>query len=302
MTHNVVASTTALSKTFGSFEALNGLNLNVPEGSVVALVGTNGAGKSTTIQLLMNMIVPTRGSATVLGIDSRRLTPAEWSQIGYVSENQRMPPQMTVSSYARYLRPFYPSWDQSLEASILQQLNLPPKRKIKDLSHGMRMKMTLACALPFRPKLLVLDEPFSGLDPLVREEFMYGLLRQAGQMTILISSHELSELEGLATHIALLDRGRLICQETVGAVKDRVREVRVTLAAAPSSRPELPGAWIDTHQDGNMLSFIAVNHSETQLESQIGSILPGVQRIEFHLVPLLSVVTSLLRSSRGGNI
>ena len=297
----MIASTHALWKTFGRFDALAGLELSIPEGSVFALAGTNGAGKTTAIQLLLNMIAPTRGSATVLGVDSRRLTPAEWSQIGYVSENQQMPQRMTVSSYIRYLRPFYPSWDHSLESSILQQLSLPLKRKIKDLSHGMRIKMALACALPFRPKLLVLDEPFSGLDPLVREEFMYGLLRRVGGTTVLISSHELSEIDGLATHLAILDRGKLICQQTIDAVKDRVREVRITMHPMPEKLPTIPSTWVEVLRDGSGLTFIDANYSEGQLEPQIHSILPGVQRIELHEVPLRSAVTSLLRSARGGN-
>jgi len=297
----MIASTHALRKTFGRFHALNGVDLSIPEGSVFALVGTNGAGKTTTIQLLLNMIVPSQGNATVLGVDSRRLTPAEWSQIGYVSENQQMPPQMTVSSYIRYLRPFYPSWDQSLESSILQQLNLPPKRKIKDLSHGMRIKMALACALPFRPKLLVLDEPFSGLDPLVREEFMYGLLRRSDQTTVLISSHELSEIDGLATHLAILDRGKLVCQQTIGAFKARVREVCITMDTMPDSLPAMPRTWIEAHREGTKLIFIEANYSEKQLEAQISSIFPGVQQIEVHEVSLRSAVTSLLRSARGAN-
>ncbi|MGH9590627.1 MAG: ABC transporter ATP-binding protein [Terracidiphilus sp.] len=297
----MIAATENLSKTFGRFDALMNVNLRVPEGSVFALVGTNGAGKTTTIQLLLNMIAPTWGTASVLGVDSRRLTTAEWSQIGYVSENQQMPRQMTVSSYIRYLRPLYTTWDRSLESAILQQLSLPPKRRIKDLSHGMRMKMALACALPFRPRFLVLDEPFSGLDPLVREEFMYGLLRRADQTTILVSSHELSELDGLATHLALLDRGKLVCQETITTVKNRVREVRITLDPAPHSLPALPGTWADVHIDGGELSFIDTDHSERQLGLRINSMLPGVQRVEVHTVPLRSAVTSLLRSARAGN-
>lgn len=298
----MIAATTNLSKTFGRFDALKDVNLRVPEGSVFALVGTNGAGKTTTIQLLLNMIVPSRGTASILGVDSRRLTSAEWSQIGYVSENQQMPRQMTVSSYIRYLRPFYPSWDPSLELSILRQLNLPPKRKIKELSHGMRMKMALACALPFRPRFLMLDEPFSGLDPLVREEFMYGLLRRSDRTTVLISSHELSELDGLATHLALLDRGKLVCQETIGAVKERVREVRIALDPAPHALPAIPSTWVDVHLDGGTLTFIDTDHSQRQLEGHLRSIVPGVQRVDVRPVPLRSSITSLLRSARGENV
>ena len=144
------------------------MSIAVPEGSAFALIGANGAGKSTTIKTLMNIISPSQGSATILGVDSRRISPSELAQIGYVSENQEMPGRLTVAEYLAYLRPFYPAWDRDLEAEILAQLCLPPDRKIKNLSHGMRLKMALACALLFLPKLLVLDEPFSGLDPLVR--------------------------------------------------------------------------------------------------------------------------------------
>ena len=209
-------------KKYGRFDALQGLSIAVPEGSAFALIGANGAGKSTTIKVLMNIISPSQGSATILGVDSRKISPRQLAQIGYVSENQEMPGRMTVAGYMAYLRPFYPTWDRKLEAEILAELRLPPERKIKDLSHGMRLKMALACALPFRPRLLVLDEPFSGLDPLVRDEFMENLLRQAGDgMTILISSHELMELEGVATHVAFLDRGRLLFQEPMSDLTDQ---------------------------------------------------------------------------------
>src|SRR5499425_2154559 len=219
-----------LHKKFRRFEALRGLSFSVPEGSAYALIGANGAGKTTTIKALMNIIEPTRGRATVLGTDSRRIGPRELCRIGYVSENQDMPERLTVSEYLAYLRPFYPDWDKSLEASIQRQLRLPEDRRIGHLSHGMRMKMALACALPYRPRLLILDEPFSGLDPLVRDEFMESLLRQAGEMTVLISSHELAEIDGVATHVAFLDEGKLLFEESMADLINRFREVHVTTA------------------------------------------------------------------------
>src|SRR5665213_4212683 len=172
-----------LHKAFGRHEALRGLSLNVPEGSAYALIGANGAGKTTTIKTLMNIIRPTHGTIRILGVDSRKLGVMQLQHIGYVSENQDMPARLTVAEYLDYLRPFYPTWDPQLERSILQELRLPPDHRIGHLSHGMRMKMSLACALPFRPRVLILDEPFSGLDPLVRDEFMERLLQQAGEMT-----------------------------------------------------------------------------------------------------------------------
>jgi ABC-2 type transport system ATP-binding protein len=122
-------------KKFGRFGALQGLSFSVPEGSAFALVGANGAGKTTIIKVLMNIIKPTGGDATVLGVNTRTISPRELTQIGYVSENQDMPGRQTASAYIDYLRPFYPSWDRALEADILGKLRLPPERRIKDLSH-----------------------------------------------------------------------------------------------------------------------------------------------------------------------
>src|SRR5437899_6219406 len=113
-------------KKFGRHDALQGLSFSVPEGSAFALIGANGAGKTTTIKILMNILEPSRGRATILGVDSRRISPRELAQIGYVSENQDMPQALTVSRYLDYLRPFYPLWDQGLEESILRRLPLPP--------------------------------------------------------------------------------------------------------------------------------------------------------------------------------
>jgi len=124
-----------------------GLSFQVPEGSAYALIGANGAGKTTTLKILMNILQPKRGQATILGVDSRRISPRELCRIGYVSENQDMPEGLTVGQYLDYLRPFYPQWDRDLEATIRRDLRLPPERKIGELSHGIRMKMKLAwCA------------------------------------------------------------------------------------------------------------------------------------------------------------
>src|SRR5580658_6802422 len=217
--------TNVLSKRFGRVRALRGVNLAVEEGSATALIGANGAGKSTLIRTLMNLQPPTAGRATVLGVDSRRLSPRELAQIGYVAESQQMPPQFTVGGYVEYLRPFYPTWDRDLEASLLARLRLPQDRALGALSHGMRMKMGLLCALPFHPKLLILDEPLSGLDPMSRDDLSESLLSNAEGVTILISSQEVNEIESLATHVALLDEGSLLLHEPAEKLTSRFREV-----------------------------------------------------------------------------
>src|SRR5450755_3274850 len=126
----MIIQTESLYKAFGRHEALHGLSLSVPEGSAYALIGANGAGKTTTIKVLMNIIEPSSGTATVLGVDSCRLSPREFAQIGYVSENQDMPGRLTVGQYLEYLRPFYTTWDRELEQSLLHQLRLPMERRI----------------------------------------------------------------------------------------------------------------------------------------------------------------------------
>src|SRR5436305_9308590 len=171
-----IIETIGLTRRFGRMDAVHELNLVVPTGSVFALLGPNGAGKTTTLKVLMNLLEPTAGSARVLGVDSRKLGEKERAQIGYVSENQQMPLWMTVQQLLDYCRPFYPTWDRQLEKNLLAQFDLPPERKLSALSRGMAMKASLLSSLAYRPKLLVLDEPFSGLDAVVRDEFIRGLL------------------------------------------------------------------------------------------------------------------------------
>jgi len=285
-------------KKFGRHEALRGLSFSVAESSAFALIGANGAGKTTTIKTLMNIIQPSRGNATVMGVDSRSLSPRELSRIGYVSESQDLPERLTVQQYLDYLRPFYPQWDRELESSTLAMLHLPLPREIGDLSHGMRIKMALACALPFRPKLLILDEPFSGLDPLVRDEFMESLIQQSAEMTVLISSHELNEIDHFATHVGFLDEGRLLFEESMADLTERFREVRVTLEREAFAPEPLPVDWLCVRAVGSVVSFIDSHFSEDTLGERIRSLLNGVRSIDAQPMALRSIFTTLARSLR----
>src|SRR6516162_9820491 len=204
-----VIHTKQLSKRFGRIIALDRMNLDVPEGALYALVGQNGAGKTTTIKVLMNLI-RAGGSATVLGTDSRDIRGKSYTQIGYVSENQEMPEWMKVGALLNYLREFYPTWDRALEQSLIKQFELPLDRRIKSLSRGMKMKLALASALAFHPRLIVLDEPFGGLDPLVRDQLIESLLERAAESTVFISSHDLAEIESFSIHVGYLESGKLL--------------------------------------------------------------------------------------------
>jgi ABC-2 type transport system ATP-binding protein len=247
-----------LTKGYGHTVALHPLTLTIPAGAVFALVGHNGAGKTTLIKLLMNMIRPTAGSATILDKNTLTLTGDDFTRIGYASENQELPDWMTVRQFLAYLKGFYPTWD---DAALVQQLELPLDRKLKHLSRGMLMKAALASILAFRPTLILLDEPFSGLDPLVRDELIEALMSRvhprtlAGaealaatpdepRPTILISSHDLAEVESFATHIGFLHQGKLLFAEEMHSLTARFREVTVTLP--PPSPGELPASLTRT--------------------------------------------------------
>ena len=198
-----------LTKKFRRVEALHSLNLDVPQGAIYALVGPNGAGKTTAIKILMNIFAPTYGRAQVLDTDSMRLQGHAFAAIGYVSENQGLPLWMRVGAFFEYLRPFYPTWDRNLEDKLVKQFDLRLDRKLRHLSRGMRMKAALASALAYNPKLIVLDEPFTGLDPLVRDELIESMLERAEEATIFISSHDLAEIESFASHVGYLEQGSL---------------------------------------------------------------------------------------------
>jgi ABC-2 type transport system ATP-binding protein len=289
--------TDGLRKAYGRHDALRGLNLSVPEGAALALIGANGAGKTTAIKVMMNVLAPSAGTATILGVDSRRLSPREFAQIGYVSENQNLPARLTVTQFLSHLRPLYPTWDGALESSLLAELRLPHDRKISDLSHGMHMKMKLVCALAFRPKLLVLDEPFSGLDPLVRDEFMERLLDQAGAMTVLISTHELADVEDVATHVAFLEAGQLLFQESMAELTGRMRRVQVVLNQEAQAPLDIPPSWLQVRTMGNVLSFVETRFSQEALDARIATIGPRLRNIEVQPISLRSIFTVLARQA-----
>ena len=285
-------------KRYRKHNPVRGISFSVPEGSVYALIGANGAGKTTTLKILMNILEPTSGSATILGTDSRRISRRELDRIGYVSENQQMPERLTVEEYFNYLRPFYMRWDRQLESSLRTQLRLPATRRIGELSHGMRMKMALACALPFRPDILILDEPFSGLDPLVCDEVREGVLGQAGETTLLMSTHELGEVESVATHVAFLEEGKLLFDEPMEQLHKRFRAVRIAFDHAAQVPQEPFPDWFDLAADGNTLQFIDSRFAEHLSHERLNARFYGIRSIEAEPVPLRTIFTTLARAVR----
>lgn len=277
-----------LCMSFGKHVVLDGLNLRVPRGSVYALIGSNGTGKTTTLQILMNLLRGAEGSASVLGVDSRKLGVADYSRIGYVSEGQEMPEAMTVAEFLAFWRPFYPAWDTTREQELL------------DLFPGgipSWMKAALVSSLSFRPELIVLDEPFSGLDPLVRDEFIEGLLAHAEESTILISSHDLSEMESFASHVGFLDEGKLQFSEEMTVLSERFREVEVTvdIASLPS---RLPASWVRTETSAAVVRFVETRWNMERTANEVNEVFPDARGVTVRPMPLRSIFVALAKASR----
>ena len=216
------------------------------------MLGPNGAGKTTVIKMLMNMIRPTSGTARMMGVDSLRLGPAQLARIGYVSENQQMLEWMTVQQLIDYCRPMYPTWDPDLCRQLIRQFELPLNRKIKTFSRGMKVKASLLSSLSYRPELVILDEPFTGLDALVRDEFIRGLLELSGrsQWTILVASHDIDEVERLADWVGVIDKGEKRLAETTTSLQARFRQCEATLEPGRELPETLPDSWLLAERAG----------------------------------------------------
>jgi ABC-2 type transport system ATP-binding protein len=281
-------------------EAVNGISFAVAPGTVFGLLGPNGAGKTTTIRALMNILRPSAGEARVLGIDSRRIGPRELQTIGYVSENQEIPQWMTVAELLAYCKPFYPAWDDALCRKLVSDFDLPLNVAIGRLSRGMRVKAALVSALAYRPRLLVLDEPFSGLDPVVREDLIHGVLERAGegQWSVFLSSHDLDEVERLVDDVAFLDGGSLVLVEPLAALQHRFRHVEVTATAPlPSISNGMPPSWIGATTAGRVMRFVDTAYDEPASRAAIESRLPEA-RVEVRTMTLREIFVALARHTR----
>jgi ABC-2 type transport system ATP-binding protein len=295
----MIIETQNLTKAFGKHDAVSGISLSVPEGATVALIGANGAGKTTTLRMLMNLLEADAGEARVLGVDSRRLTAREYSRIGYVSENQKLPPYLTTEQFFAYLRPLYSTWDGAVEDDVRRRFELQPGEKLGHLSHGTQMKVRLAAALPHRPALLVLNEPLSGLDVLVRDEVMGGLLAYSDETTVLISSHELAEIESCVTHVAFMDKGRLVVQDSLQDVAEGFREVTAGFAGDPKVSVQFPEKWLTPEWSGRTLRFTTSAYTgDEELSRMLTSLVGPLAHLSTEPMSLRDTARALIRAYR----
>jgi ABC-2 type transport system ATP-binding protein len=218
-----------VTKRFGSLVALDHASLEVPPGTVFALLGENGAGKTTAIRIMLGLAEPNSGEAEVLGLKSSRKGLAIRRRVGYVPEQPTLYEWMTVSEIGWFAAGFYGDGYLTRYLELAAGFGLPPKRKIKALSKGMRAKVSLALATAGEPELLVLDEPTSGLDAMVRREFLESMVdRAAAGQTVFLSSHQIGEVERVADVVAILREGRLVLVEPLDQLKAQVRELTLT--------------------------------------------------------------------------
>ena len=285
-----------LTKRYRKNEALHNLTLEVPHGSVFALVGSNGAGKSTAIKIVMNLIRPTSGHAVVLGVDSTGLGAVELAQIGYVSENQKLPEWMRLDYFLEYCRAFYPSWDGALAAELLSHFQLPLDRRLSALSRGMKVKAALAASLAYRPRLIVLDEPFSGLDVLVREQLIETIVDCTPEATVLLASHDLAQIESFATHVGYLNEGRLEFVEEIGALFAQFREIEVTLESPSGLPPGLPVTWLVPEQAGVVVRFIDSRYEPARSRQEVMRQFSGVREIQSREMSFRAIFLALAKS------
>jgi ABC-2 type transport system ATP-binding protein len=230
-----------LGRRFGTKPALDDVSLTVPRGCVFGLVGENGAGKTTLIKHILGLLRAEQGSIRVFGLDPVANPPGVLSRIGYLSEARDVPGWMRVDELIRYTQAFYPNWDESYAESLRKQFALEPSAKIKHLSRGELAKAALLIALAYRPELLVLDEPSSGLDPVVRRDILEAIVRTVADegRTVFFSSHLLDEIERVSDRIAMIVNGRVVLDGALDDIREAHHHLTLRFPKPQDRAPSL---------------------------------------------------------------
>ncbi len=287
-----------LTHRYGQHVALRDVSLSIPAGSVYALLGPNGSGKTTLLQILMGLLPPTSGTARVLDTLVDSLTSAHRARMGYVAEGVQLPPSMTLAQLERYVAPLYPTWDVALANSLRDRFQLDPSRRIRTLSRGEHMKAAMLCALAPRPELLIMDEPFTGMDAVVKDDLVRGVLEMSGRegWTVVIASHDLAELELLADWVGFLHNGTLQLHEPMENVRARYRWLEVIVSSREVMLPRVrPAEWVWSESAGPRVRVLLAEPNEQLLQQRAREWFPDAQRVELHDASLRDVFVALTR-------
>lgn len=252
-----------LTRRFDAQLAINQLSLVIPRGGVFGLIGGNGAGKTTLLRHILGMLKAQSGSVKVFGLDPVENPVGVLGRIGYLSEDRDLPNWMRVRELMRYTQAFYPAWDPAYAEELREAFDLDPKAKIKNLSRGQRARAGLLVALAHRPDLLLLDEPSSGLDPVVRRDILGAIIRTIGEegRTVLFSSHLLDEVERVADRVAIIHHGRIVLTASMDEIKETHRRVTLRFEQSLVEPPMLIGA-IAHEGSGREWSYVCSGDSE----------------------------------------
>jgi len=255
-----------LTKRFGAETALDEVSLEVPPGVVFALLGENGAGKTTAIRIMLGLAEPNSGQAEVLGLPSARQGLTIRQRVGYVPERPTLYEWMTVEEIGWFTAGFYGPGFLPEYQRLIAQFGLPPRKKLKTLSKGTHAKVVLSLALAHQPELLILDEPTSGLDALVRREFLESMVDRAAQgQTVFLSSHQIAEVERVADIVAILRKGKLLLAEPLDRLKARVWKITVTMKNGSTALPKFGGVILSERWKARQWQAIVCDVADDQL-------------------------------------
>ena len=269
MNGSLAIETHELTKRFGNRPVVNQLDLRVPEGQITAFLGRNGAGKSTTIKMLLGVVAPSSGAGLVLG---KKIQDAAQNrdlrrEVAFVAEDKQLYSYMTVGQLVRFTRSFYADWRAETEIRLTKQFQLPLGCKVKALSKGMRTKLALLLALSRQPRLLILDEPSEGLDPVSVEELLHEIVGAvANGVTVFFSSHQIAEVERIADRVCIIDRGRLLVDISLDDMRREYRLITLSFNVdPPTTVPSLPGIQ-QVRTSGRQMTLLARENADAVVE------------------------------------